>query len=93
MTKKYPLTYEEYEKKVTELFLKLYSQDKQDMGMERLNELLDEDSQFIEGLYEHSCFIYDNPKIFGDTCKKVFDDYLLRAIPVNTLNMLLGGCF
>lgn len=47
MTKKYPLTYEEYEKKVTELFLKLYSQDKQDMGMERLNELLDEDSQFI----------------------------------------------
>lgn len=37
MTKKYPLTYEEYEKKVTELFLKIYSQDKQDMGMERLN--------------------------------------------------------
>ena len=63
------------------------------MGMERLNELLEEDSQFIEGLYEHSCFMYDNPKIFGDTCKKVFGDYLLRAIPVNTLNMLLGGCF
>lgn len=88
---KYPVTYEEYEKRVIELFLELYPEDKQEIGIERLNQLLEEDSQYIEGLYEHSCFIYDNPKIFSDTCKKVFEDYLLQAIPVNTLNMLLGG--
>ena len=91
MVKQYPMTYEEYEKRVIELFLDLYPKDKEDVAMERLNGLLEEDSQYIEGLYRHTCFIYDNPKIFGDTCKNVFEDYLLNSIPVNTLNMLLGG--
>lgn len=85
------MTYEEYEKRVIELFLELYPKDKQEIGIERLNQLLEEDSQYIRGLYEHTCFIYDNPKIFSETCEKVFEDYLLQAIPVNTLNMLLGG--
>lgn len=88
---KYPMDYEEYEKKVIAMFLELYPKDKQGIGKERLDNLLENDPQFIEGLYEHSCFIYDNPKIFSDTSKKVFEDYLLNAIPVNTLNKLLGG--
>ena len=73
------------------MFLDLYPNDKQEVGMKRLNALLEYDPQFIEGLYEHSCFIYDNPKIFSGTCKKVFGDYLLKSIQVNTLNLILGG--
>jgi hypothetical protein len=91
LTKKCPMTYEEYEKRVIELFLDLYPKDKQEAGMERLNALLEDDPQFIEGLYAETCFRYDHPEIYSETCKKVFGDYLLNSIPVNTLNMLLGG--
>ena len=88
---KYPMTYEEYEKRVTELFLDLYPKDKQEVGKERLNDLLEAEPDFMEGLYAETCFRYDHPEIYSETCKKVFGDYLLESIPVNTLNMLLGG--
>ena len=88
---KYPMTYEEYEKRVTELFLKLYPKDKQEVGKERLNNLLNAEPEFIEALYEDTCFCYDHPELYSETCKKVFEDYLLKSVPVNTLNMLLGG--
>lgn len=91
MTKEYPMTYEEYEKRVIELFIELYPKDKQEEGIERLNGLLEAEPEFIEGLYEGTCFRYDNPQIYSDTCKQVFDDYLLEAIPVHNLNLLLGG--
>ena len=87
----YPMTYEEYEKRVTELFLKLYPEDKQNVAKERLQQLLEKEPEFIEGLYAETCFRYDSPHIYGETCKKVFGDYLLDSIPVNTLNLLLGG--
>ena len=89
--KEYPMTYEEYEKRVIELFIELYPKNKQEEGMERLNGLLEAEPEFIEGLYEGTCFRYDNPQIYSDTCKQVFDDYLLEAIPVHNLNLLLGG--
>ena len=89
MTKKYPLTYEEYHKKIIELFLKNKT-DKED-AMNRLNNLLNAEPDFMEGLYSETCFRYDHPEIYSETCKKVFGDYLLESIPVNTLNMLLGG--
>lgn len=88
---KYPMTYEEYEKRVTELFLDLYPKDKQEVGKERLNGLLEAEPDFMEGLYAETCFRYDHPEIYSETCKKVFGDYLLESIPVRTLNMLLGG--
>lgn len=91
MANKYPMTYEEYEKRVIELFLELYPEDKQEVGKERLNRLLDAEPEFIEGLYGDACFCYDHPEIYGETCKSVFGDYLLESVPVNTLNMLLGG--
>ena len=59
--------------------------------MDRLNELLENEPDFIKGLYSETCFRYDSQDIYGDTCKKVFEDYLLEAIPVNTLNRMLGG--
>ena len=86
----YPITYEEYEKRVIELFLDLYPKDKQDVAMERINDLLKEEPGFIEALYEDTCFRYDHPEIYSETCKKVFEDYLLNSIPVRTLNLLLG---
>ena len=85
------MTYEEYEKRVTELFLDLYPKDKQEVGKERLNGLLEAEPDFMEGLYAETCFRYDHPEIYSETCKKVFGDYLLKSVPVNTLNMLLGG--
>ena len=87
----YPMTYEEYEKRVTELFLKLYPEDKQNVAKERLQQLLKKEPDIIEELYAETCFRYDSPHIYGETCKKVFGDYLLDSIPVNTLNSLLGG--
>ncbi len=90
MSQEYPMTYKEYEKRVIDLYIELYPKDKQEEGMERLNGLLNSDPEFIEGLYEDTCFRYDNHELYGDTCKQVFDDYLLRAIPVHNLNLLLG---
>ena len=91
MAKKYPMTYEEYEKRVIELFLDLYPKDKRHIGLERLNGLLEAEPEFIEGLYGETCFRYDRQDLYGENCKRVFEDYLLESIPVNTLNMLLGG--
>ena len=91
MTKKYPMTYEEYEQKIKTLFLQLYPQDKQGIAEERLNNLLQKEPEFIKGLYEETCFRYDHDNIYGEGSKNVFKDPSLNAIPVNTLNMLLGG--
>ncbi|WP_296874672.1 hypothetical protein [uncultured Methanobrevibacter sp.] len=90
---KYPMTYEEYEKRVIFLFLKVYPEDKQEMMVDRLNKLLEDDPKFIDGLYGESCFRYDRQDLYGETCKKVFEDQLLESIPVNTLHMVLGGNF
>lgn len=91
MSKKYPMTLEEYEKRVTELFLKLYPKDKQEIGMNRLNALLEKEPTIFEELYADSCFRYDNPQIYSETCKEMFEDYLLESIPVHNLNLMLGG--
>ncbi|MBR2666518.1 hypothetical protein [Methanobrevibacter sp.] len=90
---KYPMDYEEYEKRVIELFLKTYPKEKRETVIARLDGALKEDSNLIRGMYGESCFRYDNPNIYGDNSKKVFEDYLLESIPVNTLHMLLGGSF
>lgn len=86
MAKEYPMTYEEYEKRVTELFLELYPKDKRDVGKERLDSLLEAEPEFIEGLYADTCFDYDHPEIYGEITKKSFEDDYLDVTPVNTLN-------
>ena len=89
--RKYPMTYEEYEKRVIELFLELYPKEKQEIAMERINKLLESEPEFIEALYGDTCFRYDHPEIYSETCKTAFEDYKLNSIPVHTLNLLLGG--
>lgn len=87
MAKKYPLTYEEYEQKIIQLYLK--NKQNKEEAMNRLNTLLQKEPQLIEELYEETCFRYDSPQIYGETCKKVFEEYLLESIPVHTLNLLI----
>ena len=89
--KEYPMTYEEYEKRVIELFLERFDEKDREKALERVNELLEADPDFISGLYGDTCFRYDRPDIYGENCKRAFDDYLLNSIPVNTLDMFLGG--
>lgn len=89
MEKRYPMTYEEYEQKIKELYMK-NKKNKED-AINRFNTLLENDSEFIKGLYAETCFRYDHPEIYSETCKKVFGDYLLESIPVTNLDMLLGG--
>ena len=87
----YPMTYEEYEKRVIELFLERFDEKDREKALKRVNELLEADPDFISGLYGDTCFRYDRPDIYGENCKRAFDDYLLNSIPVNTLDMFLGG--
>ena len=87
----YPMNYKEYEKRIMELLLETYPQEKREMLIDRLDKLLEEDPDFIKGLYGESCFRYDHPEIYGENCKKVFGDYLLESIPIRNLKLLLGG--
>lgn len=87
---KYPLTYEQYEKKVISLFLEDYSDEKLGEMTQRIDDLLGEENNFIEQLYGYDCFTYDSPHIYGETCKKAFDDDFLRQTPVAQLRMLIG---
>ena len=91
MTKEYPMTYEEFENKVIELYLDGISEDHKEMIKERIDNLLENDPTFLSGLYGQSCFYYDNPKKYGDVAKKEFEDENLKGTPVRTLDMFVGG--
>ena len=88
---KYPMTYEEYKKRVIELFLERFDEKDHEKALERVNELLEAEPNFISGLYGDSCFRYDHPEIYGKNCKRAFEDNRLNSIPVNTLDMFPGG--
>ena len=88
--KKYPMTYEEYEKKVIELFLENYDGETLELMMGKIDEELQNDPNYIHGFYGQDCFTYDHPEIFGETCKKTFEDNFLRQTPVANLRMLIG---
>ena len=83
---KYPMTYEEYEKKVIELLLEGETSDRQKKLLEDLEDLLNFDPDFIKNLYEHDCNRYDSDELGHE---RVFEDYVLKALPVNTLYMSL----
>ena len=89
---KYPMEYKEYEERVITLLLEPYDENKTEIMKGRVNKLLKDDPNFIKGLYEDTCFRYDRADLYGD-CKDIFEDYHLQSIPVNTLDMLIGGNF
>ena len=87
----YPMTYKEYEKRVVELFLEPYEADALEHMIEIVEDELSKDPNYIHGFYGHSCFTYDHPELYGENCKKCFDDFHLRQTPVANLRMLLDG--
>ena len=86
----YPMTYKEYEKRVVELFLECYYGETLELMKQRVEEELKEDPNYIHGFYGHDCFTYDHPEIYGENCKKTFEDYHLRQTPVANLRLLIG---
>ena len=88
--KNYPMAYEEYEKRVMELFLESYDDEVMEEIIKRVNDLLKEKPNFLEAQYGYDCFTYDSPNIYGETCKETFEDNFLRQTPVANLRMLIG---
>ena len=86
----YPMTYKEYEKRVVELFLEYYDGDALELMKRRVDDILSEEPNFIQSLYGQDCFTYDSPHIYGETCKKTFEDSFLRQTPVAQLRMIIG---
>ena len=86
----YPMTYKEYEKRVVELFLECYEGETLELMRQRVEEELKEDPNYIHGFYGHDCFTYDHPEIYGENCKKTFEDNFLRQTPVANLRLLIG---
>ena len=86
----YPMTYKEYEKRVVELFLECYEGATLELMRQRVEEELKEDPNYIHGFYGQDCFTYDHPEIYGENCKKTFEDNFLRQTPVANLRLLIG---
>ena len=85
MSKEYPMTFEEFDKRVRELLVEGYSQESKEDTLLGLEILLEEDPDFIKNLYSSACGYYDRPALNWET---IFEDGALRARPVSTLRML-----
>lgn len=88
--KEYPMTYKEYEKRVIELFLEPYEGETLQHMIEVVENELSNDPNYIQGFYGHDCWVYDNPELYGELCKKTFEDSQLRQTPVSNLRKLIG---
>lgn len=86
----YPLSYEEFKEKVLKLLFEYHSDEFIEVLKERLAVLEKEDPNYMEGLYKNSCFIYDSPHIYGESCKGAFEKNFLRSTPVHLLRESLG---
>jgi len=81
MTKEYPMTYEEFEKRVIELFVEQV--DSPSEKMER-KALARKEAGIIKSEYDYACYCYDDPK---RSDIQFTDDGLIRQ-PVRILDML-----
>ena len=87
--KNYPMTYKEYEKRVIELLLEDIDERFRDLMMEKVEAELKKDPNYFQTFYGQDCFTYDHPEIYGETCKKTFEDNFLRQTPVANLRKIL----
>lgn len=88
--KEYPMTFEEFKKRMIELFIKLELSrgDRNDLsGMEHCYDVVREvthpDCDLLEGLYGQTCDNYDRGGC--EACDNTFDD---KWLPVHILDML-----
>lgn len=85
MTKEYPMTYEEFEKRVIELFV---GQVDSPSEKRKRKTLAREEAGVIKSEYNYACYCYDHQEERGPVAKNVFtDDGLIRQ-PVRILDML-----
>ena len=87
----YPMTYNQFEERVVELFLANYEGEELEHMKKVIEEELSESPNYMESLYGETCFVYDNPQLYGETCKKAFEDYHLKSRAVHNLRWLLEG--
>ena len=85
----YPMTYREFEKRVIELFLEDCSDDHLEDMRNMIEDEVKDENNFIGMLYGQSCFVYDHPELYGDMCKRCFEDSFLRQTPVAQLRLYL----
>ena len=88
MAKEYPMTFDEYEKRVVELFIESYPVEHQEEILDRIENLLEEDPYFIKFLYHQDCKYYDGD---ASNSKGIFNDGALKSRPVHNLELLIGG--
>ena len=81
MKKEYPMTYEEFRKRVCELFMKRAESNQE---LEYIKKFLKEEEGMIKGEYANACYDYDNPKRSNI---QFTDEGLIRQ-PVRVLDML-----
>ena len=86
MAKKYPMTYEEYEKRVCELLFEGMSPEEKKATEMELKELLDEEPDMLRHLYGDACGCYDHD---DESPEAYFEDFLLQSRAVSTILMLL----
>ena len=87
----YPMTYKQFEERVVELFLAKYEGEELENMKKVIERVLSESPNYIESFYGDTCFVYDNPQLYGENCKKAFEDYHLESTPVHNLRWLLEG--
>ncbi len=85
---RYPMTYEEFEKRIVELLLENYDGDVFEEMKIKVDEELSNDVPYTESFYGDACFTYDHPELYGENCKKEFEDFYLQK-HVNNLRMLI----
>lgn len=86
MVKKYPMTYEEFEKKVMELLFDGMNPVEIKETEKELKDLLDEEPDMFKDLYSSTCGAYDRDKEYPEA---YFEDALLLARPVQTILLSL----
>ena len=74
----YPMTYNQFEERVVELFLANYEGEELEHMKKVIEEELSESPNYMESLY-------------GENCKKAFEDYHLKSRAVHNLRWLLEG--
>ena len=90
MANEYPLSFEEFEEQVLELLFEYHSEEFIETLKKRLEDLKKRNPDYMQGLYNLSCFIYDNPHIYGESYKKAFDKKYLRSRAVHELREMVG---
>ena len=86
MAKKYPMSYEEFERRVMELLFEGMSSLEKKETEEELKELIDEEPDMFRHLYSSTCGAYDRDKEYPEA---YFEDFLLKSRAVSTILMSL----